>query len=39
MGKDWNWAFVFGKNKLCWLFPIDQEENVRSTGDGTVFMK
>ena len=23
MGKEWNWSFVFGKNKTCWFFPYN----------------
>lgn len=38
MGKDWNWNFVFGKNKTCWFFPYN-EGDAGSTGDGTVFIK
>jgi palmitoyltransferase len=38
MGKDWNWDSVFGKNKLCWFFPVNSGMS-ETDGDGTVFMK
>ena len=38
MGKEWNWNSVFGKNKLCWFFPVNTGM-AETEGDGTVFMK
>ncbi len=38
MGTDWNWKTVFGKSKMCWLFPLDTGIGAPN-GDGTVFMK
>ena len=38
MGKEWNWNFVFGKNKFLWFVPYDQGPG-GPIGDGTVFMK
>lgn len=38
MGREWNWNFVFGKNKFFWFLPVDYGTG-GPIGDGTVFMK
>ena len=34
LGNDFNWKFVFGKNKYLWYFPVND-----LMGDGTVFVR
>lgn len=38
MGRDFNWKFVFGYYKACWLSPYDQGIGA-SMGDGVVISK
>lgn len=38
MGLEWNWCFVFGKQKLLWFIPYCQGD-AGPIGDGTFFMK
>ena len=38
MGEDFNWKFVFGSYKACWLFPYDKGIGA-SMGDGVVISK
>lgn len=37
-GKDWNWKSIMGKEKMCWIIPLDTGEAAGPNGDGTVFM-